>query len=126
MANANLTRCQSDLSFGSCTLKYLFRFSLKWPLGCTEFSMRLRYCRYRKRYWKKCYFDGIDKIKEQLDKSYGEGKVSMSEASLRWIKYHSALIPDGKLIVFFIQISAKTLLLADKIHNMCKQNKFHL
>ena len=74
--------------------------------------MRSLYCRYRNRYWKKCYFDGIDKIKEQLDKCYGEGKVSMSEASLRWIKHHSALIPDGKLTVFFNTYFNKTIVVS--------------
>lgn len=54
---------------------------------------------YRERYWKKCYFDGIDKIKEQLDTNYGEGKVSMSEASLRWMKHHSALSPNDGIII---------------------------
>ncbi|XP_065054632.1 aflatoxin B1 aldehyde reductase member 2-like [Rhopilema esculentum] len=54
---------------------------------------------YRKRYWKKDYFDGIEMIRSVLDNQYGEGKVSVAEAALRWMKHHSLLIPDDGIII---------------------------
>ena len=44
---------------------------------------------YKKRYWKKPYFDALDKLRETLDHIYGEGKVSLVDATLRWIYNHS-------------------------------------
>ena len=45
---------------------------------------------YRKRYWKTEIFDSISKIDKVLHKVYGD-KVSITEASLRWIFHHSKL-----------------------------------
>ena len=48
---------------------------------------------YLKRYWKKPLFDAIDKLKETLDRVYGEGKVTLVDATLRWMYHHSKM--DG-------------------------------
>eukprot|EP00112_Aurelia_sp_Birch-Aquarium-sp1_P004826 Seg1546.16 transcript_id=Seg1546.16/GoldUCD/mRNA.D3Y31 product="Aflatoxin B1 aldehyde reductase member 2" protein_id=Seg1546.16/GoldUCD/D3Y31 len=54
---------------------------------------------YRKRYWKKAYFDGLKMIQESLTKQYGEGSVSTTEAALRWMQHHSSLIADDGIII---------------------------
>ncbi|XP_061422555.1 LOW QUALITY PROTEIN: aflatoxin B1 aldehyde reductase member 4-like [Lethenteron reissneri] len=46
---------------------------------------------YRNRYWKKHHFAGIDLVREALNVAYGEGKVSLTEAALRWMYHHSRL-----------------------------------
>jgi len=48
---------------------------------------------YKKRYWKKPLFDAIDRLKETLDRIYGEGKVTLVDATLRWMYHHSKM--DG-------------------------------
>ena len=46
---------------------------------------------YIKRYWKKPLFDLLDKLRVTLDHVYGEGKVSLIDASLRWMYHHSKM-----------------------------------
>lgn len=51
---------------------------------------------YKNRFWKKCMFDGVDLVKKALESSYGKNedgtlKVSLVEASLRWLMRHSLL-----------------------------------
>ncbi|XP_022790633.1 aflatoxin B1 aldehyde reductase member 2-like [Stylophora pistillata] len=46
-----------------------------------------------KLYWKKPLFDLLDKFRTTLDRIYGEGKVSLVDASLRWMYHHSMM--DG-------------------------------
>ena len=46
-----------------------------------------------KRFWKKPLFDLLDKLKVTLDGIYGEGKVSLIDATLRWMYHHSQM--DG-------------------------------
>ena len=46
-----------------------------------------------KRFWKKPLFDLLDKLKVTLDRIYGEGKVSLIDATLRWMYHHSQM--DG-------------------------------
>ena len=48
---------------------------------------------YLKRYWKKALFDSLDKLRATLDRIYGEGKVTLIDASLRWMYHHSKM--DG-------------------------------
>lgn len=48
---------------------------------------------YLKRYWKKPLFDLLDKLRTTLDHIYGKGKVSLVDASLRWMYHHSKM--DG-------------------------------
>ncbi|XP_020622396.1 aflatoxin B1 aldehyde reductase member 4-like [Orbicella faveolata] len=48
---------------------------------------------YVKRFWKKPLFDLLDKLKVTLDRIYGEGKVSLIDATLRWMYHHSHM--DG-------------------------------
>lgn len=48
---------------------------------------------YRQRYWKKPLFDALDKLRKTLDRIYGEGKVSLVDATFRWMYHHSKL--DG-------------------------------
>ncbi|KAL9981155.1 hypothetical protein ACROYT_G009823 [Oculina patagonica] len=50
---------------------------------------------YIKRYWKKPLFELLDKLKVTLDRIYGEGKVTLIDASLRWMYHHSKM--DGAL-----------------------------
>ena len=38
-------------------------------------------------------FDLLDKLKVTLDRFYGEGKVSLIDATLRWMYHHSQM--DG-------------------------------
>ena len=45
---------------------------------------------YRNRYWKKSYFDAVDLLKEAC----GKMGISTTEASLRWLAYHSMLRED--------------------------------
>ena len=46
---------------------------------------------YRKRFWQKEYFEGIEDIQNALTGCYGEEKVSLIEASTRWMYHHSML-----------------------------------
>lgn len=51
---------------------------------------------YKKRFWKKSMFDGVDLVKKALEESYGKTedgvlKVSLVDASLRWLMRHSML-----------------------------------
>ena len=48
---------------------------------------------YLKRFWKKPLFDLLDKLRATLDRIYGEGKVTLVDASLRWMYHHSKM--DG-------------------------------
>ncbi|CAH3151636.1 unnamed protein product [Pocillopora meandrina] len=48
---------------------------------------------YVKRFWKKPLFDLLDKLRTTLDRIYGEGKVTLIDASLRWMYHHSKM--DG-------------------------------
>ncbi|CAH3151635.1 unnamed protein product [Pocillopora meandrina] len=48
---------------------------------------------YVKRFWKKPFFDLLDKLRTTLDRIYGEGKVTLIDASLRWMYHHSKM--DG-------------------------------
>ncbi|PFX25622.1 Aflatoxin B1 aldehyde reductase member 2 [Stylophora pistillata] len=48
---------------------------------------------YVNRFWKKPLFDLLDKLRGTLDRIYGEGKVTLIDASLRWMYHHSKL--DG-------------------------------
>lgn len=58
---------------------------------------------YKKRYWKKPYFDAIDKLRVTLDRIYGEGKVSLVDATLRWMYNHSRMDGAyGGLFCYFI------------------------
>ena len=60
------------------------------------------FCSYKKRYWKKPLFDAIDRLKETLDRIYGEGKVTLVDATLRWMYHHSKMdgSHEGMLILF--------------------------
>jgi len=49
--------------------------------------------RYRKRFWNEVIFKSVDEIQKSLNEVYGD-KVSLTEASLRWIYHHSIL--DGQ------------------------------
>jgi aflatoxin B1 aldehyde reductase len=60
---------------------------------------------YRGRYFNKSYFEGLALIKSSCDKFKGEGDgtkgLSMAEAPLRWLSWHSALrggLNDGVII----------------------------
>lgn len=59
--------------------------------------MFLPVSRYRGRFWKKCYFDAVDEIRQALAAT--GGKVSLTEAAIRWMYHHSKLSVefDGKL-----------------------------
>ena len=48
---------------------------------------------YLERYWKPSLFEAVDAIKAALKAAYGEGdgSVSLTDASLRWMLHHSAL-----------------------------------
>ena len=48
---------------------------------------------YLKRFWKKPLFDLLDQLRTTLDRIYGEGKVTLIDASLRWMYHHSKM--DG-------------------------------
>lgn len=62
---------------------------------CCIFSLRTYFSlhSYRQRYWKKPLFDALDKLRKTLDRIYGEGKVSLVDATFRWMYHHSKL--DG-------------------------------
>lgn len=47
---------------------------------------------YQQRFWRKNFFDAIDEVSEAVTKVYS-GKVSLAEASTRWLMHHSKL--DG-------------------------------
>ena len=47
--------------------------------------------RYKDRYWKKPFFDAVNGLKESLDRIYGVERVSLHEASFRWLCHHSML-----------------------------------
>jgi len=53
----------------------------------------LLFSSYVKRYWKKPLFDLLKKLQVTLDLVYGEGEVSLIDASLRWMYHHSKM--DG-------------------------------
>lgn len=46
---------------------------------------------YRKRFWHKEYFDGVTEIQNALNSCYGDGTVTLIEASTRWMYHHSML-----------------------------------
>ena len=48
---------------------------------------------YKQRYWKKPLLDAIDKLRATLDRVYGEGKVTLVDATLSWMFHHSKM--DG-------------------------------
>ena len=53
--------------------------------------------RYRGRFWKKSYFDGIDIIKQALLKEKND--ISLVEASMRWMQHHSMLTSNDGVIL---------------------------
>ena len=51
---------------------------------------------YKNRFWKQSMFDGVELVRKALEESYGKAddgslKVSMVDASLRWLMRHSLL-----------------------------------
>lgn len=59
-------------------------------------SLWLLRVRYRKRYWNEAYFGAVKHIQDSLRQAYGahpDGSttVSLVEAAMRWLKYHSML-----------------------------------
>lgn len=48
---------------------------------------------YQKLYWKRPLFDSLDKLRTTLNRIYGEGKVTLIDASLGWMYHHSKM--DG-------------------------------
>ena len=55
--------------------------------------------RYRDRFWKEQNFHGIELVSKALKDTYGvndngELRVSLIDASLRWLKYHSMLLGE--------------------------------
>jgi len=55
---------------------------------------------YQDRFWQPSYKSGIDHIKMILDQTYDK-KVSLIEASMRWLRHHSKLIDDDGVILGF-------------------------
>ena len=53
---------------------------------------------YRHRFWSKSKFDGIELVKKTINKVYGD-KVSLVEASMRWVMHHSMLGKDDGVIL---------------------------
>mmetsp|Transcript_5102 Transcript_5102/g.4460 ORF Transcript_5102/g.4460 Transcript_5102/m.4460 type:complete len:177 (+) Transcript_5102:1-531(+) len=53
---------------------------------------------YRHRFWSKSKFEGIDILKDALQKAY-DGKVTLVEASCRWIMHHSMLGKEDAVIL---------------------------
>lgn len=49
---------------------------------------------YRQRYWRESVFKGLELIQKALDETYGVGKVSMLNATFRWMQHHSQLSPE--------------------------------
>lgn len=69
---------------------------------------------YRDRYWKHAYFEAVTEITQSLNTVYGDGNVSIAEASYRWLYHHSALngmLGDG------VVVGASSPLQLDK--NLC-------
>ena len=60
------------------------------------------WCSYQERYWKKFVFDTVDRLKVTLDRIYGEGQVSPTEAAFRWLYNYSKMDGncDGNRCVF--------------------------
>jgi len=54
---------------------------------------------YQQRYWKPCMFAAIDLIQSALTNEYGDGRVTLAEASLRWMMHHSKLGGGDAVIV---------------------------
>ena len=54
---------------------------------------------YLKRFWRKSTFECIQMIEDSLNEIYGRNKVSVLEASLRWIMNHSALGKGDGIII---------------------------
>jgi len=79
----------NPLAGGLLTGRYTFEDLEKEPIG--RFFGNSWAEAYRNRYWKKTNFDALENIKKCLNEVYGEGKVSIVEASLRWMIHHSAL-----------------------------------
>lgn len=51
-------------------------------------------------------FDLLEKLRVTLDRVYGEGKVSLVDASLRWMYHHSKMDGShGGEVKFFCQLS---------------------
>ena len=49
--------------------------------------------RYRERFWRESIFTGVECIKESLTSAYGNDKVSVANAAMRWLVHHSQLDP---------------------------------
>jgi len=80
----------NPLAGGLLTGRYKFTDTENEPVG--RFFGNSWAEAYRGRYWKKVNFDALDNIKHRLDEAYGEGKVSLVDASLRWMVHHSQLL----------------------------------
>ena len=65
----------------------------KFVLLCTRLYEQLLLSSYQKLYWKRPLFDSLDKLRTTLDRIYGEGKVTLIDASLGWMYHHSKM--DG-------------------------------
>ena len=52
--------------------------------------------RYRDRFWRESTFKGVELVKRTLDEVYGEDKVSLVSAALRWMNHHSLMKDEGK------------------------------
>ena len=54
------------------------------------------HCRYRDRHLRESTLDGVELVQKTLKEVYGEGEVSLVQASLRWLIHHSQLKGDGE------------------------------
>ena len=51
-------------------------------------------------------FDLLDKLRATLDRIYGEGKVTLVDASLRWMYHHSKMDGAcGGTMIFLVMFS---------------------
>eukprot|EP01137_Pigoraptor_chileana_P009896 Opistho-2@58798 len=79
----------NPLAGGLLTGRYVYEDAEKEPAG--RFFGNNWAEAYRTRYWKQSNFDSIELVKTALDGAYGSNKVSLAEASLRWLTHHSYL-----------------------------------
>ena len=66
------------------------------PVADVCIYVDISYFRYQERYWRKSVFEGIDLLKKTLSSVYGEGRVSLIEATYRWMCHHSKLSSNGE------------------------------
>ena len=66
------------------------------PVADVCIYVDISYFRYQERYWRKSVFEGIDLLKKTLSSVYGEGQVSLIEATYRWMCHHSKLSSNGE------------------------------